>query len=644
VKNFSILLLFFILGKSVAFAQTSYQSHYVKQGETVFSISQKYNISEEEVYRLNPEVKNGLKNNTVLIIPSIVAKDTTENITFKEHKVKRKETLFSISQTYGGTVDDIKKYNKHLYSSQVKKGEKIKIPIRAVTIFSNPIPSDKGKHLETTAGKHLVEAQETKFGIAKKYGISVAELEALNPSIYGTDNLPLGSILNVPKLPIENTTINEEGYTYYTIKPKEGFYRLKVLFGVTQEEVILLNPETKDGLKEGMVVKIPKKDKVVLEETTEVATTIQVKNISIENRLTNFKTKNVVVFLPFELDKVVSDSTSLNENLISNSASLRIALDFYSGVLLAADFAKQKGISANLHVFDTNEMQSGVNALFNRKNLNGVDVVLGPLRQVQVERVAADLESKNIPVLSPLSNRQSKMYANFIQGIPSNDILEDAMISFLKENSMGKNIILIADRSKSVQQQKLQHAIPGIIIINPSEGGYLNMQGVSDKLSKNVENWVILESTKATLVNSVISGLNGLRRNNTIRLFTLDKNESYDFSEISNVHLARLGFTYPSVSKTFDYKEEHPFISAYKETYGTLPNRFAVRGFDITYDMLLRLACSESLFETNDDLMDGETTYLENKFNYKKNNQGGYYNTSVYILKYNEDLKLEEVK
>ncbi|PIQ19131.1 MAG: hypothetical protein COW66_02755 [Flavobacteriaceae bacterium CG18_big_fil_WC_8_21_14_2_50_34_36] len=323
---------------------------------------------------------------------------------------------------------------------------------------------------------------------------------------------------------------------------------------------------------------------------------------------------------------------------------MRIALDFYSGVLLAADFAKQKGISANLHVFDTNEMQSGVNALFNRKNLNGVDVVLGPLRQVQVERVAADLESKNIPVLSPLSNRQSKMYANFIQGIPSNDILEDAMISFLKENSMGKNIILIADRSKSVQQQKLQHAIPGIIIINPSEGGYLNMQGVSDKLSKNVENWVILESTKATLVNSVISGLNGLRRNNTIRLFTLDKNESYDFSEISNVHLARLGFTYPSVSKTFDYKEEHPFISAYKETYGTLPNRFAVRGFDITYDMLLRLACSESLFETNDDLMDGETTYLENKFNYKKNNQGGYYNTSVYILKYNEDLKLEEVK
>ncbi|PKP25127.1 MAG: peptidoglycan-binding protein LysM [Bacteroidetes bacterium HGW-Bacteroidetes-2] len=645
MKKISILLLFFLFGKSIAFAQTSYQSHYVKQGETVFSITKKYNISEEELYRLNPEVKNGLKNNTVLIIPTEVAREPIENITFKDHRVKRKETLFSISQVYGVTVDDIKKHNKHLYSSQIKKGENIKIPIRTVTIVSNPISANKGKPEEITSGEHVVENQETKFGIAKIYGISVAELEALNPVIYGTDILPLAMVLNVPKLPIEKITmpIDEEEYTFYTVKSKEGFYRLKILFGVTQEEVIQLNPEAKDGLKEGMVVKIPKKKVAVNEQTTEIATILDVNKISIENRLTNFSTKNVVVFLPFELNNIIKDSISQNENQISNSASLRIALDFYSGVLIAADFAKQKGISVNLHIFDTEEMELGVNALFNRKNIKNVDVVLGPLRQVQVERVAADLEEKNIPVLSPLSNRQSKMYSNFIQSIPSNTILENAMISFIRENSDGKNIILIADGSKSAQQQKLQNAIPGIILINPGEGGYLKMELVSDKLSKSQENWVILESKKATLVNSVVSGLNGLRRNNTIRLFTLDKNDSYDFSEISNLHLARLSFTFPSVSKIFDYKEESPFVSAYKEVYGTLPNRFAARGFDITYDMLLRLACSESIFETN-DLMDGETSYLENKFNYKKNNQGGYYNTSVFILKYNEDLKLEEVK
>ncbi|MBA3985086.1 MAG: LysM peptidoglycan-binding domain-containing protein [Flavobacteriales bacterium] len=643
MKNLIVILLFFFIGKSFAFAQTSYQSHYVKQGETVFSITKQYNISEEELFRLNPEVKNGLKNNTVLIIPTSIVQDQTENIIFKEHKVKRKETLFGISQLYGVTQDDIKKFNKHLYSAQVKKGEEIKIPIRAVTIVTTTNPSITTKPVTATAGTHKVEAQETKFGISKMYGINVAELEALNPAIYGTETLPLGIVLKVPKIQPKTEVAEtlDENYTYYTVKAKEGFYRLKVLFGVSEEEVIQLNPLAKDGLKEGMVVKIPKTGATIATESTPEETYAVAKKISLENNLTNLKTKNIVVFLPFELDKIVSDSS--NVSLITKSASIRIALDFYAGVLIAADFAKQKGMSINLHVLDTKEMEAGVNAAFTRKNIRDVDAVLGPLRQAQVERVASDLQSNNIPVISPLSNRQSKMYTNFVQSIPSNGILENAMIKYLKDNGNGKNIILVSDATKIAQRQKLQNAIPGITLVSIESGGYLRVNNIAERLSKTQENWIILESSSATLVSSAVSALNGLSRNNTLRLFTLDKNDAFEFSEVSNVHLARLGFTYPSVSKTFDYKEEHPFIKAYKDKYGTYPNRFAVRGFDITYDMLLRLGYSNTIFESNDSI-NGETVYLENKFNYQKSSQGGYYNTAVYLLKYNPDLKLEVVQ
>lgn len=643
MKNLIVILLFFFIGKSFAFAQTSYQSHYVKQGETVFSITKQYNISEEELFRLNPEVKSGLKNNTVLIIPTSIVQDQTENITFKEHKVKRKETLFGISQLYGVTQDDIKKFNKHLYSTQVKKGEEIKIPIRAVTIVTTTNPSITTKPVTATAGTHKVEAQETKFGISKMYGINVAELEALNPAIYGTETLPLGILLKVPKIQPKTEVAEtlDENYTYYTVKAKEGFYRLKVLFGVSEEEVIQLNPLAKDGLKEGMVVKISKTGATIATESTPEETYAVAKKISLENNLTNLKTKNIVVFLPFELDKIVSDSS--NVSLITKSASIRIALDFYAGVLIAADFAKQKGMSINLHVLDTKEMEAGVNAAFTRKNIRDVDAVLGPLRQAQVERVASDLQSNNIPVISPLSNRQSKMYTNFVQSIPSNGILENAMIRYLKDNGNGKNIILVSDATKIAQRQKLQNAIPGITLVSIESGGYLRVNNIAERLSKTQENWIILESSSATLVSSAVSALNGLSRNNTLRLFTLDKNDAFEFSEVSNLHLARLGFTYPSVSKTFDYKEEHPFIKAYKDKYGTYPNRFAVRGFDITYDMLLRLGYSNTIFESNDSL-NGETVYLENKFNYQKSSQGGYYNTAVYLLKYNPDLKLEVVQ
>ncbi|MEX0996635.1 MAG: LysM peptidoglycan-binding domain-containing protein [Flavobacteriaceae bacterium] len=632
-----IVVLIIILYSGLSVAQTSYVSHRVSQGETVFSITQKYQITEEDLFRLNPEVKNGLKQNTVLIIPKTL--ETVENpsngdVTFKTHKVKRKETIFGIASIYGTTVEEIKKYNRHLYSNELKKGEQIRIPIKQVTIVS---PIDP---VEIPPGKHKVAPQETKFGIAKQYGITEAKLEAMNPSIYGSDILAEGIILNVPEKPsVEEPIIEDENYTFYTVQAKEGFYRLKVLFGLTEEEIVALNPHTKEGLKEGMIIKIPK-------TTTDVTTDSPVsssKKISIEYNLKNFKPKNVVVFLPFQLNKIQKDSLSLNQSELTNNTTMRLAVDFYAGVLMASEFAKQKGISINLHVFDTQEMEKGVKELFRRKNITNVDLVIGPLRQAFVERTASELSSQNIPVLSPLSNRQGKIYPNFIQSIPQNDVLENKLINYIKENAQGKNLILISDNTSSAKRQKLQSAFPGIKLVSPREGNFFRGTDISSNISEDKENWVLLESTNATVVSSAIGVLNSIRRSQQVRLFTLDRNEAFDFREVSNLHLANLEFTFPSWNKSYNYKENIKFVEAYKEQYSVLPNRFASRGFDIAYDALLRLAYAENIYEAN-DAIEGETVYVENKFNYQKAPSGGYVNNAVYILKYNQDLNLVELE
>lgn len=636
-----IVVLIIILYSGLSVAQTSYVSHRVSQGETVSSITQKYSITEEDLFRLNPEVKNGLKFNTVLIIPKTL--ETAENpsngdVTFKTHKVKRKETIYGIASIYGTTVGEIKKYNKHLYSNELKKGEKIRIPIKQVTIVSPTDPnipfSDPN---EILLGKHKVTFQETKFGIAKEYGITIEKLEALNPSIYGTDILPEGMILNVPeKTSVDVPIVVDEEYTSYTVQAKEGFYRLKVLFGLTEEEIVALNPHTKDGLKDGMVIKIPK-------NTNIVPSIISSNKVSLEYNLKNFKTKNIVLFLPFQLNKIQKDSLSINQSELSNNPTMRLAVDFYAGVLMASEFAKQKGISINLHVFDSQNMEGGTLELFRRKNITNVDLVIGPLRQALVERTASELSSQNIPVLSPLSNRQGKIYPNFIQSIPQSDVLENRLINYINENSQGKNLILISDNTSSAKRQKLQSAFPEIKLISPREGNFFKSTDISSKISADQENWVLLESTNATVISSAIGVLNSVRRSKQVRLFTLDKNDAFDFSEVSNLHLANLEFTFPSWNKSFNYKENIEFVKAYKEKYSVLPNRFASRGFDIAYDALLRLAYAENIFEAN-EAINGETAYVENKFNYQKTSSGGYINNAVYILKYNKDLNLVEVE
>ena len=261
----SVTLLFMVSCGSAA--QQQYKSHAVQKGETVYSIAKKYNISEETIYNLNPDSRNELKVNSVLIIPSSsVISSGTNNNNYRDHKVKKKETLYGIAQLYNISVDDIKKLNKELYSRGLRKGERLLIP--AASNNTGNTNTNIGNTLPGTQ-QYTVKAKETKFGIARKFGISIAELEDLNPDL--GESLKVGTILIIPdKTVIENAEIDEENFKYYEVKPKEGYYRLKVKFGLSEEEIIALNPYAKDGLKDGMILKLPKEETSISQENISV--------------------------------------------------------------------------------------------------------------------------------------------------------------------------------------------------------------------------------------------------------------------------------------------------------------------------------------------------------------------------------------
>ena len=542
------LISFLALSLIVAFSyaetamQAKYRNHKVSQGETVYSISKKYGVSEADIYRLNPDARDGIDSNSILIIPSenIIHQGTTE-VEFKKHRVRRKETLFSISQKYGVSIDDIKKYNKHLYSKSLKKGEKLQIPLitTVVTTEIDPTDANTGKNDSNT---HTVEAKETKFGIARKYGISVAELEALNPEV--PPNFPIGTVLKVPVTSVtESAVIEESTFDFYEVQPKEGFFRLKVKLGLTEEEIVTLNPYAKDGLKEGMILKVPK----------ELSNTIagDANKVNLEDRITDRSAKKLAVLLPFQLRKMKSDSINDNENLIKNSRTLRIALDFYSGVLMAAEFAKDQGLSIELNVFDTEGNPTATASIISGNDFSEVDAVIGPLLSKNVEKAASVLKSDNIPVFSPLSNRNIKLTSNLFQTLPSDDLLEKGMIDYLKENAGDRNVLLISDNTKSKQKSAILQALPNAVTLSPREKGFLYVVDIQQKMDKTRENWVILESTNPVIISNVVGLLNGLPESHRVRLFTTDKNDSYDFNDISNMHLANLNFTFPSNRKGY---------------------------------------------------------------------------------------------
>src|SRR5690606_26241025 len=88
-----------------------------------------------------------------------------EPLGFTTHKVRRKETLYSIAKRYNIKEDDIKRYNRQLYSSQLQKKMELRIPK-----YRRPKPGEVLENDPSNFDTYTVSAKETRWSIASKYG------------------------------------------------------------------------------------------------------------------------------------------------------------------------------------------------------------------------------------------------------------------------------------------------------------------------------------------------------------------------------------------------------------------------------------------------------------------------------------------
>ncbi len=155
-------------------------------------------------------------------------------------------------------------------------------------------------------------------------------------------------------------------------------------------------------------------------------------------------------------------------------------------------------------------------------------------------------------------------------------------------------------------------------------------------MSENEENWVLLLGKDETFVRDVFNNLGVLPEEINITLFTFNKGRSYD--KISNYFFSRVNLHYPT-STYIDYNavDYLDFEKNYKKSFYSYPTKYAVEGFDITYDILMRLA-------TNSDLINqGISKRIASKYNFVENTSGSIINQGVFIIKY-DGLELKVVE
>lgn len=455
--------------------------------------------------------------------------------------------------------------------------------------------------------------------------------------------------VNIIKVAKDTTVTNVEipdidelkkNFIVHIAKPKETVYGLKRFYNVEIDSIYKLNPGLEEnGLKIGQVVKIKA---ITTEEEKEEASSITAMYEDVINPEVTLK---VAYLLPFRANKFDSiQPVDIFEGRGSRLSNM--VTDFYMGAEIAIDSLKAQGIQIEAKVFDTGNKGEEVKSIIADDKLKDVDVVIGPFYSDKAQLVA---RSSKVPVVFPHFSKNQTQFSSskLVKASPDINTHANFLIEYLKETYNGETIFVVGDGKSASNAQistivsglKKHDSISTIHILKP-EKGYIKKERFTKHMKPKKHCWVIMTSNDNVAVADALNSMVVLPEDVTAQVFAVEKNNAY--KKIDNNKLARMNLTY--VTNTFlDENAEmvKEFKAKYKKRNYTTPSTYAIKGFDVTYDVLMRLASGNSLSDT---YKKGASLRVESKFNYDKKLFGSTSNKGLFVVKYNRDLTLTRLK
>ena len=424
-------------------------------------------------------------------------------------------------------------------------------------------------------------------------------------------------------------------YITHEIKKGDTFYSLSKKYNVATDSLFALNPELKKGLKLGSTIRIKR-----------LTLTDNLEDVFYYNDYIDPSVDlNVALLLPFNAENYQADTLTPKEIFTGNARLLNIATDFYLGAEIAIDSLRQQGVNVNVNVYDTGDPRNNkIGAVIADNSLNDNDAIIGPLFSNQAQTVAASVTK---PVVFPVYSRSQSnfAYSNMIKTATEKNVFREELEQYMLSTFTSGNIIIVSDgKAGSMQDAKLiksalsvSDSIFSINILFPEEG-FIDKEKFTNIMQPNTENWIVLATDDNVTISSTINSMISLPEETTAKLLAYNRTAVYD--NLDNKKLAKLKFVY--VTDEFVNEEAmgvQSFDAMFRKKNKTMPSFYATKGFDITYDIIIRLASGKSL---NATFSEGPSYRVETKFKYTNGLIAE--NKGLFVVEFNEDLSLTKMK
>ena len=430
-------------------------------------------------------------------------------------------------------------------------------------------------------------------------------------------------------------TIDGEEVYRYEVERSIGLYRIGVNFGVSQGEIIRLNPQLRErGLHYGETLLIPTKRPVVKETEARVVQTI-ITETKIEAVVDTAKAEIQDTVITGLRDTVITEEDSVlpktrkvvelalllpfESQQTKRSVNADRMMESYQGALIALSEKQNDSTLYRLRVYDTERSERKVNALCDSTELDSVQAIIGPVYPIQKERVATWCDQHEVPLILPFSdNVELEAHPSALQFNSTADQEADSLCQWIKAKGEAIHCVVLdvreSDLSSSIRTLRSAMSKQGIEYQKLTMRDLLN-DSAYYALDRDKENLVILHSDRFQHIRVLLSHLYKLQT------------EGYRIRLVSRYAWQKETIDLPQVYTTVFTRSEGwemydaQWADYYVNDHTSEAPRYDLLGYDLMSAALTWLHGEETAHEG-----------LQSEIRWVKVQNGGYQNAGVKVV------------
>lgn len=590
--------------------EAGYLVHTVKKGQSLYSIASMYNVSVDELIRMNPGSEKHIRTGKTLRVPQKNGSNQNKPIF---HTIKAGDTLYQLTLKYHVTAKAICDANPGLSAQNFRIGQIVAIPPRTDddSLATNTTP--------TTPVDGVVLANGTK----------------------GHDS---SAQLNND----ENKQQKKELWRdMHKVKRKETIYSISREYGITEEELIAANPELrKKKLKKGSFLFIPyKKSELETKQEQHPTPTVAPTNEELFSqntvKKTNYRTIKAAVMLPFMAGETVQRDEQMR------------MVEYYEGFLMAVDSLKRQGVSIDIHTFDTKGREATIKNLLNKPEMKSMDIIFGPSHTRNIGTLAQFANKHNIRLVVPFAPKVDQVFNNpqiYQVNTPQSYLYSEVYEHFLRK-FRDRHIIFL--NPGNVEQEKLEfiNGMKGELRDNGIQfqdltlGEEINPDQIIAAMDTLTNNIFIPTSGKNMALVKLLPRITQVLHEHPhfqMQLFGYPEWQTYTQDHLASFYELDTYF-YSSFYTNNLFSEAIRFTNAYRRWYSkdmanTFP-KYGMLGFDTAYFFLKGLSQEGNKLE--DNLNRVQVVPIQTGFKFERvNNWGGFINRKVFFVHFSKNYEL----